>query len=283
MAKQLHPRELSDIGKLFPSDLACLDYLSRIRWRYKFACGRCSHNHFWKSKRARRICQKCKYQMSPTHGTLFENIKTPLPVWFKTIWTMMNGDGGITSKSLYAQEQLGSYETALILQNKIRPQLHRLRSEPLVGNIDLGLIPAGELFKANSGFIAIAITTSNYPDFKGEARLDHIHPLGISVNDFFRNNIGIGTTISAMVHPHLQPLGSKYRINFVKNVGRQRQLKRTEDLFTELRLWISAQHFTRVTSEYLAGYLHEFEYRRNNPNEGAAQHRFRDFMYAIFP
>ena len=78
----------------FAREEACREYLSRLRWPDGFRCPRCGSQ---KSSPVRTIllrCGACRHQTSVIAGTIFQDTRTPLHVWFQAMWwitTQKNG------------------------------------------------------------------------------------------------------------------------------------------------------------------------------------------------
>ena len=69
----------------FGTQEQCEAALSLARWPQGFACPGCggsSRTFFCRQGRLYRQCRGCQSQCSVTSGTVFENTKLPLTVWF---------------------------------------------------------------------------------------------------------------------------------------------------------------------------------------------------------
>src|SRR5438034_9254207 len=83
-----YPRTLADFEERFRSEEACRDYLFRVRWPEGFRCPRCGESRGWRLRSALWQCARCAYQASLTAGTIFQDTRTPLKVWFHALWWM---------------------------------------------------------------------------------------------------------------------------------------------------------------------------------------------------
>lgn len=69
---------------LFRSDEDCYQYISEIKWDGdSFVCKRCGNTHYCKGHLPySRRCTRCKYDESPTSGTMFDKVKFSLLIAF---------------------------------------------------------------------------------------------------------------------------------------------------------------------------------------------------------
>jgi hypothetical protein len=64
---------------LYPDDEACLELLSRKKWKEGFVCKKCGNTNYCAGKKPfSRRCTKCKSEESATSNTLFHNCRIPL-------------------------------------------------------------------------------------------------------------------------------------------------------------------------------------------------------------
>ena len=60
----------------FKDDNDCLKYLAEVKWLNGYQCNRCKNDKFGKGKNIHnKRCIKCRYDESPTVGTMFEKLK----------------------------------------------------------------------------------------------------------------------------------------------------------------------------------------------------------------
>ena len=79
-----------DFMDMFPTETACLEYLSAIRFPDGYRCLRCSSENHWKKARGLFLCRDCGYEGSVTRGTLFADTHKPLRLWMQAIWYVVN-------------------------------------------------------------------------------------------------------------------------------------------------------------------------------------------------
>ena len=58
------------------------------------------------------VCEHVGCQTSVTAGTIFQDTRTPLPVWFRAMWWVTTQKNGASALGLQRVLGLKSYETA---------------------------------------------------------------------------------------------------------------------------------------------------------------------------
>lgn len=67
-------------------------------------------------------CGKCRFQISPTSGTIFHKSKTPLLLWFHAILIFSNAKSGISAKQTQRDLEI-TYKCAYRILDRIRKSL----------------------------------------------------------------------------------------------------------------------------------------------------------------
>jgi hypothetical protein len=65
-------------------------------------------------------CAACRGQTSVTAGTIFQDTRTPLPMWFRAMWWVTTQKDGASALGLQPVLGLKSYETAWTWLHKMR-------------------------------------------------------------------------------------------------------------------------------------------------------------------
>ena len=135
----------------FGTQAQCQEALRLARWPDGFRCPRCqasAHYVVGHGARRRYECTACRHQTSLTAGSLMDNTKLPLTVWFLAIYLISQAKTGISSLAL--KRQLGvSYPTAWLLHQKINRAMaaqdatHRLAGAVQLDDAYLGGERAG--------------------------------------------------------------------------------------------------------------------------------------------
>jgi hypothetical protein len=82
-------------------------------------------------------CAACGYQTSVTAGTIFQDIRTPLPVWFRAMWWVTTEKNGASALGLQRVLGLKSYETAWAWLHKFRRAMVRPGRDLLTGSVEV--------------------------------------------------------------------------------------------------------------------------------------------------
>jgi hypothetical protein len=109
----------------FGTEEACRKALFEVRWRDGLTCPRCGGGSFCELK-GRKVhqCNRCKKQVALTAGTVFQDTKLPLTVWFLAIYHLTQSKGGISSIAL--GRRLGVKQpTAWLIKHKLMQAMHR--------------------------------------------------------------------------------------------------------------------------------------------------------------
>jgi hypothetical protein len=120
-----YPRNLTELEASFATEEACRAYLTRLRWPEGFRCPRCGFGKAWPVRGVLLECGGCGCQTSVTAGTIFQDTRTPLPVWFRAMWWMTTQKNGASALGLQRVLGLKSYETAWAWLHKLRRAMVR--------------------------------------------------------------------------------------------------------------------------------------------------------------
>lgn len=105
----------------FPSDDACLDHVMTIRYGMRHACVACKKDATFHRLSGRRAysCAQCGHHVYPCAGTIFQDSRTPLQLWFYAIYLFVTTRHGVSGKEL--ERTLGvTYKTAWRMGQQIR-------------------------------------------------------------------------------------------------------------------------------------------------------------------
>ena len=144
-----YPRTLAEFEKRFSTEAGCREYLIRMRWPDGFRCPKCEGSKATAVRNTLFQCSVCRHQTSVTAGTIFQDIRKPLTMWFRAMWYVTSQKNGASALGLKRVLGLGSYETAWTWLHKlrhamVRPDRDRLSGwvevdETLVGGLEEGV------------------------------------------------------------------------------------------------------------------------------------------------
>ena len=116
-----------------------MEHLFNVRFGQGHVCPKCNNKSNWFRIQAERAyaCQWCGHHLHPTVGTLFEDSRTPLHLWFYAIYLFTTSRHGVPAKEL--ERQLGvTYKTAWRMADLIRKHMAQIDDEwPLFGDVEI--------------------------------------------------------------------------------------------------------------------------------------------------
>jgi len=115
----------------------CREALIQSRWPNGFECPECGSKRHCILRRGLFQCLDCHHQTSPTAGTIFQDTKLPLKVWFLAMHLLTQGKHSVSALEL--KRQLGvHYETAWNMKQKIlQVMLEREEETVLSGRVEV--------------------------------------------------------------------------------------------------------------------------------------------------
>jgi transposase-like protein len=153
MSRKRKPRprkpktKLDNLGRLtvgeffarFPDDDACLTHIMEVRYGQRHVCQACGVEGTFHKLADRRAfsCASCGDHVYPGAGTIFQDSRTPLRVWFYAIYLFVTTRHGVSGKEL--QRSLGvTYKTAWRMGQQIRTLMAKADGfEVLKGHIEI--------------------------------------------------------------------------------------------------------------------------------------------------
>lgn len=131
--------------RTFPNEESCKDYLFSRRWPAGVKCPRCH-----KSETVYKIAQPWKwecwnvecasghaYRFSLIAGTIFENTKYPLRVWFHVLYMMVTSKKGMSALQVHRTIGSGSYSTAFYMCHRLRAAMNDPEFRELMGIVEV--------------------------------------------------------------------------------------------------------------------------------------------------
>jgi predicted RNA-binding Zn-ribbon protein involved in translation (DUF1610 family) len=131
-----YPRTLLELEQRFSDEASCRAYLFALRWPQGFVCPACGgrgtaiRRHLWR-------CENCRRETSVMAGTIFQDSKLPLTVWFRAMWQVTSQKNGISALGLQRVLGLGSYKNAWTLLHKLRRAMVRPGRARLQGVVEV--------------------------------------------------------------------------------------------------------------------------------------------------
>lgn len=269
-----YPRDLLELEERFATDDACRDYLVRLRWPEGFRCPRCGHGHAWSVRRVRLECASCHGQTSVTAGTIFQDTRKPLRLWFRAIWYVTSQKNGVSALGLQRVLGLASYETAWSWLHKLRRAMVRPGRDRLKGVVEidetyLGGLEEGVAGRQTEKKALIAVAAEEDGNGIGRIRLQHIPDASAcSLHTFVLESVEGGSTLHTdgwEGYNGVEVFGYKTKVTVLSRRKKKPHelMPRVHRVASLLKRWILGTHQGAVSHEHLRYYLDEFTFRFN--------------------
>lgn len=270
-----YPRTFEEFDRWFASEKACRDYVVRLRWREGFQCPRCgTAGEPWTTARGTLHCRACHGQTSATAGTVFQDTRKPLRMWFLAMWFVTSQKHGANALGLQRVLGLGSYQTAWAWLHKLRRAMVRPGRESLTGAVEVDEMyvgaPEEDVHGREPGDKAIvAVAAEIRGDGVGRIRLRRVKDCSSqSLLPFVAETVSPGSEVRTdgwLGYRGLASMG--YRHNVSKLARAQRPahevMPRVHRVASLLKRWLLGIHHGGVQEQHLDYYLDEFTFRFN--------------------
>jgi transposase-like protein len=146
-----YPKTILEFEQRFATDAACRAYLMALRWPEGFVCPRCGGCKAWPTVHDRWVCAACRHQATVTAGTIFQDTRQPLRLWFRAMWYVTSQKNGASALGLQRVLGLGGYLTAWSWLHKLRRAMVRPGRERLGGEVEVDETYVGGLAEGPRG------------------------------------------------------------------------------------------------------------------------------------
>ena len=267
-----YPRTIMELERRFSSQEACRQYLYDLRWPDGFCCPRCGHHVAWYMSRELYLCSGCRFQVSVTAGTIFQDTRKPLMLWFRAMWYVTSQKQGMSALGLKRVLGLGSYETAWTWLHKLRRAMVRPGRDRLSGTVEvdevyIGGVKKGKRGRGADGKALVLVAAEKAGRRIGRIRLHRVDDA---------SSVSLIPAVKMCVEPRslvrtdgwsgYLPLSSQ---NYVHNVIRKdvdigyNLLPLVNRVASLLKRWLLGTHQGAVRMSHLDYYLDEYTFRFN--------------------
>jgi len=269
-----YPRNLTELEANFGTEEACRAYLARLRWPNGFRCPRCGGNRSWPVREVLLECTSCGCQTSVTAGTIFQDTRTPLPVWFRAMWWVTTQKNGASALGLQRVLGLRKYKTAWTMLHKLRHAMVRPGRDLLTGRIEVDESYVGGEEKGLPGRLNLKkalIVVAAQEDGPGIGRIRMRQIIDASAESlmlFVRASIEPGSVIHTDGWAGYLPLEGNGYQHDVTILRRKKKtpselMPRVHRVISLLKRWLLGTHQGAVSQKHLDYYLDEFTFRFN--------------------
>lgn len=261
-----------EFERRFATEEACRAYLVRLRWPDGVRCGRCQSSRVWSATRNRYHCAACGFQTSVLAGTIFQDTKADLRLWFRAMWSMTHQKAGVSALGLQRTLGLGSYRTAWRWLQKLRIAMIRPGRERLAGEVEAdeafwGGPKPGKRGRGAAGKVLISVIAQVEGPRIGRIRLRRIPDASAqSLERAVQVAVEPRSTVRTDGWSGYRQLGARgYHHEVIREeaeVG-QHLLPRANRVVALFKRWLLGIHQGAITPKYLDAYLEEFTFRFN--------------------
>jgi transposase-like protein len=269
-----YPRTVEEFEGRFATEENCRAYLVSLRWPDGVRCPRCQGRKVVVVRHTLFQCCGCRRQVSATAGTIFQDTRKPLVMWFRAMWYVTSQKNGASALGLQRVLGLASYETAWTWLHKlrramVRPDRDRLSGwvemdETLVGGLEDG---AWGRQTARKAWVVIAAQADGAGIGRIRMRMIKDCSAG-NLQAFVEDCIEPGSVIHTdgwQGYAGLEKKGYQQQITKLRNRRKEasKLMPRVHRVVSLLKRWLLGTHQGGVAYYYLPYYLDEFTFRFN--------------------
>jgi transposase-like protein len=266
------PRSVLELEQRFATDQACRQYLFALRWPDGFVCPRCGGRQAWPMKRGLWLCSACRHQASVTAGTIFQDARLPLTLWFRAIWQVTSQKNGASALGLQRVLGLGSYTTAWAWMHKLRRAMVRPGRDRLAGVVEVdeaywGAEEEGVVGRKTRNKALMIVAAQEEGKHIGRIRMRMIPDLTkATLHKFIRDTVEPGSLVRTDGLPAYRGLeGYAHQPIVIGGSGQtgSELLPRVHQVVSLVKRWLLGTHQGAIGHSHLDYYLDEFTFRFN--------------------
>jgi transposase-like protein len=268
-----YPRTLMELEGRFVTDQACRDYLFALRWPEGFVCPHCQGRQAWAMQRGLWLCSACRYQASVTAGTIFQDTRLPLTLWFRAIWLVTSQKNGASALGVQRVLGLGCYRTAWAMLHKLRRAMVRPGRDRLCGTVEVdetywGAEEEGVVGRLTRDKALVIVAAQHDGQRKiGRIRMARIPDLTRpTLHGFIAQTVEPGSVVRTDgLAAYRELKGYRHDPVVIKGSGKSADelLPRVHRVVSLVKRWLLGTHQGAVGQDHLDYYLDEFTFRFN--------------------
>ena len=209
-----------------------------------------------------------------TAGTIFQDTRTPLRLWFQAMWWVTSQKNGVSALGLQRVLGLKSYETAWAWLHKLRRAMVRPGRELLTGRVEvdecyIGGLEEGLRGRLNLEKALVVVAAQEDGPGIGRIRMRQIPDASAaSLVPFVQDSIAPGSIIRTdgwLGYLPLESKGYQHAVIFLKSKKKtpSELMPRVHRVIALLKRWLMGTHQGAVSHKHLDYYLDEFTFRFN--------------------
>ena len=253
----------------FVSEEACYEYLSGIKWEGgQYVCKKCGNTHYCKGRLPySRRCTRCKYDESPTAGTMFDKCKFSILLAFHIAFKISTKKKGMSSEELSEEYELRQ-KTCWEFKWKIQQAMQSSGNYPLTGKVHVDEFFVGGAEEGvfgrgskNKRLVVVALEIVN--EGFGRAYAEVIDDASAkSLRPFFERRISKNAEIITDEWNGYKPLKKDYPKLTQVPSDKGKNFPQLHIHIMNIKGWLRGIHH-HCSKERLQGYLDEYHFRFN--------------------
>ena len=259
--------------KQFPDEDSCYKYIADIKWQGDYFCKKCNHNNFCAGRKPySRRCTRCKYDESPTSGTMFDKCKFSIHVAFHIVFKIATKKKGMSCLELSHEFDLRQM-TCWEFKWKIQKAMCSSLRYPLTGTVHVDEFYVGGYEQGKPGRSLdsekrLVIVALEILDKAGVGRayakvIDNAS--GEEFKPFFNDHISKEAHVVTDEWTGYLPLKKEYSKLEQKPSEKGQGFPELHIHIMNIQGWLRGIHH-HCSKEHLQGYLDEYHYRHNRRN-----------------
>lgn len=253
----------------FVSEETCYEYLSGIKWEGgQYICKKCGNTHYCKGRLPySRRCTRCKYDESPTAGTMFDKCKFSILLAFHIAFKISTKKKGMSSEELSEEYELRQ-KTCWEFKWKIQQAMQSSGNYPLTGEVHVdeffvGGAEEGMFGRGSKNKRLVVVALEIVHEGFGRAYAEVIDDASAkSLRPFFERRISKDAEIITDEWNGYKPLKKDYPKLTQVPSDKGNNFPQLHIHIMNIKGWFRGIHH-HCSKERLQGYLDEYHFRFN--------------------
>lgn len=252
----------------FKDDNDCLEYLAEVKWQNGYKCKRCENDKFGNGKHIHnRRCTKCRYDESPTVGTMFEKLKFSILIAFHIIFKISTKKKGMSSLELSNEFELRQM-TCWSFKQKLQQVMKSSLKSPLTGLVHVDEFVIGGPEEGKKGRSKglkklVVLAVEILEDGVGRAYAEVIeHSSAIELGGFLKKYVSQEAKVISDKWKGYTPLKKEFKN--LKQIASEegKNFKELHVDIMNIKGWLRGIHH-HCSKERMQNYLDEYHFRYN--------------------
>ena len=252
----------------FKDDNDCLEYLAEVKWQNGYKCKRCENNKFGNGKHIHnRRCTKCRYDESPTVGTMFEKLKFSILIAFHIVFKISTKKKGMSSLELSNEFELRQM-TCWSFKQKLQQVMKSSLKSPLTGLVHVDEFVIGGPEEGKKGRSKglkklVVLAVEILEDGVGRAYAEVIeHSSAIELGGFLKKYVSQEAEVISDKWKGYSPLKKEFKN--LKQIASEegKNFKELHVHIMNIKGWLRGIHH-HCSKERMQNYLDEYHFRYN--------------------